>query len=99
MSRFDIYTSPDGSGYIIDLQSDFLNAYTTRVIAPLIPEQEFGVSATHLNPIVVIEDERHVLLTHFLSSVPVTLLKRPVSNIANQADEITRALDLLFQGY
>jgi hypothetical protein len=42
---------------------------------------------------------RHVIQMHFLAAVPKATLKSSVGHYCAQADEITRALDLLFQGY
>jgi hypothetical protein len=34
-----------------------------------------------------------------LSAVPAAMLKGPVDNLSHHADAITRALDMLFQGF
>ena len=41
----------------------------------------------------------HVLLTQSMAAVPVAVLGREVASLADQSDEITRALDMVFQGF
>lgn len=99
MSRFDCHEMAGGKGYLIDLQSDFLESYSTRIVAPLIAENDFDGAAKGLNPVVTLDGERFVILTHFMAAVPVSSLGKPKARLSDHADEITRALDLLFQGY
>ncbi len=39
------------------------------------------------------------MVTQFMAAVPEKLLKTSVSNLEKRRDEITAALDLLFQGF
>ena len=99
MSRFDLYHGAGGNSYLLDLQSDYLQEYSTRVVAPVVPLTEFKHPVKGLNPLVRIENETFVVLTHFISAIPATSLGGFVTNLVQQSDEFTRALDLLFQGY
>jgi hypothetical protein len=54
MARFDLYAEPGAVGFLLDVQTDLLQGFTTRA---------------------------------------------PVGNLSSHADPITRALDLLFQGF
>jgi toxin CcdB len=99
MSRFDLYPAPGGNGYLLDVQSDFLESYSTRVAVPVVSKKKFPSPALTLNPIIEVDGVQYVVQIHFLSAVPSSILRKPVANYAVQADEITRALDLLFQGY
>lgn len=97
MPRFDIYTDP--SGYLLDVQSDLLSELNTRVVVPLMPVSRAPKPATILNPVFDIVEEPHVMVTQFLSAVPVGLLKEPAGTLKAQSDRITRALDFLYQGF
>lgn len=99
MSRFDLFAMPDGGGFLLDLQADILEHYNTRVVAPLVPARSYDGAAKGLNPQVTIGDEPFVVQTHLMAAIPAALLKNPVGSMQGQADEITRALDLLFQGH
>lgn len=96
MSRFTLYAAADGKGYLLDLQSDFLSDYATRIVAPVIDLRAYAMPATTLNPIVEVEGQAHVVQIHLMATVPRSALKKPVGMCADQSDEITRALDLLF---
>jgi len=40
-----------------------------------------------------------VMVTQFMAAIPATLLKSPESTLEFSRNEITAALDLLFQGF
>ncbi|MEL7213980.1 MAG: CcdB family protein [Pseudomonadota bacterium] len=98
MARFDIYKRDDGPGFLVDLQSDLLAPMNTRVVAPLLPQDAAPSPAAYLNPLFDIDGTAHVLVTQFLSAVPVTLTKTPYGSLSDHADTITRAIDMVFQG-
>ena len=98
MARFDIYERGDGPGFLLDLQSDLLAPMTTRVVAPLLPQDIAPKPATHLNPRFDIDGVPHVMVTQFLSAVPAALTKTPYGTLDAHADQITRAVDMVFQG-
>ena len=52
-----------------------------------------------LHPEVEVNGKPFVMATHLMAAVPKTALQNPVANLSDHADDITRALDLLFQGY
>lgn len=99
MARHDIYPSPSSPGFLVDLQADLLDGLTTRVVAPLMPEATALRAASLLNPVFEIEGVPHVLVTQFLAAVPAAILKAPVGSLSHRADDITRALDMVFQGF
>lgn len=98
MARFDIYPSPDGAGYLLDVQADLLDGLNTRVVVPLMPVDAAPAPASQLNPMFDIRSERHVMLTQFLSAVPASILKTPAARLAQHDTEITGALDMLLTG-
>jgi len=97
MSRFHLYRVAEG--YLLDLQTDYLDAYQTRVVAPVIALRDFDTPAAGLNPLIDVQGETFVVQMHLMAAVPVSVLRTPAQDLSAQADEFTRALDLLFQGY
>ena len=99
MARHNVYPAPDGRGYLLDVQTDLLDGLNTRVVVPLLPLGLAPEPARILNPVVEIGGERHAMVTQFLSAVPAAMLKAPVGSLGARADEITRAIDMVFQGF
>lgn len=99
MARYDVYRAPDGPGWWLDVQAEVLDLLTTRVVVPILPEAEAPVPAKRLNPVFEVEGERAVMVTQFLSAVPLRGMGRPVGSLAGRADEIGAALDMVFVGF
>lgn len=98
MAKLDLYPAPAGEGFLLDVQSDLLDVIGSRVVIPVVPESLAPRPSKALNPIVEVAGARHVMVTQSLSAIPARLLRHPVANLSARAEEITRALDLLFQG-
>ena len=98
MARYDVHETPDGAGYLLDIQSDLLDVLNTRVVVPLIPEQDAPVPARRLNPVFTVNGARVVMMTQFLSAVPTAILHKPVGRLETRLDEITAAIDMLMEG-
>ena len=98
MARFDLYADPGGNGYLLDVQADLLGSLNTRVVVPVIPRAKAPPPARELNPVFNIRSEQHVMVTQFLSAVPILHLAEPVANLLAHDTEITNALDMLLNG-
>lgn len=99
MPRFSVYRNPGGEGYLLDVQANILDHLNTRVVVPLLPMSAAPQSAATLNPVFSVAGQSVVMVTQFLAAVPMSLLKLPESNLESFRDEITAAMDLLFQGF
>lgn len=99
MSRFDLYRTSIDDELLLDLQTDLLDIQTTRMVAPVLPQHKAATRIKFLHPIIDLDGEPYVLATHLMGAVPTIALNHFVANLSNQADDFTRALDLLFQGY
>jgi toxin CcdB len=99
MARFDLFPAPGSAGYLLDVQTDLLHGFTTRVVIPVLPAASAPPPAGALMPALDVDGETHILATHLLSAVPAAVQKGPVANLASEADTVTRALDMLFQGF
>ena len=99
MARFDVYKNPEGSGYLLDVQASLLSNLNTRIVVPLLPQASAPAAAATLNPTFDLQGKSFVMATQFMAAVPNTLLKAPVINLEPSRNEITLALDFLFQGF
>lgn len=99
MARFSVHEWPEGDGLVLDLQTGFLDWLDTRVVAPLIPADRAPPPARVLNPVLTIDGHDHVLLTQAMAAVPVSALGREVASLAEAHEDITRAVDMVFQGF
>lgn len=99
MAKYDVYPSSDANGYLLDVQTDFMDHYDTRVVVPLMSIGMSPDAANTLNPVFTIGPDQYVMTTQYMSSVPTSILQSPVTNLSRHFAEITNALDFLFQGY
>lgn len=99
MARFDLYRRPDGPGYLVDVQSDHLYRLPTRMVVPLLPEGEALPPIRDLNPLIAVDATSWVLMPQYMAAVPRRDLGRPLGTLLDQADDITRALNILMTGF
>jgi toxin CcdB len=99
MSRFEYFPAPADEGYLLDVQSELLEGFQTRVVIPLLPNGATPPDIPRLHPVFTIGSEEYVLATHLIATVPKELLARPQGTLALERDRITAALDMLFQGF
>ena len=105
MARFDVYANPGNHAtttpYLLDVQSDLLDALGTRMVIPLRSLKTFPTVklSNRLTPIFKIKGEEFLLETPKMGAVPQRVLKTPVASLAKEQGQITAALDFLFQGY
>lgn len=99
MARFDVYANPGGVGYVLDVQADVLNDLSTRVVVPLMAVADAPVPAKRLNPVVEIGAAPHVMVTQFMAAIPQALIRSPVTNLAENDNEIMAALDMVLVGF
>jgi hypothetical protein len=65
----------------------------------LLPRSNYAKPISRANPELEVGGEIHVLLAHFLSAVPVSELRRHVTNLEHEQYTIKVALDMLFYGF
>ena len=104
MARFDVYKHPDPqlrktTPFLLDVQNEFLDGLTTRVVIPMRIGTSFTLRARDLNPVFTIEGKEVVLDTAAMAAFPSLQLKRPTHNLKNEAKTVTGALDTLFGSY
>jgi len=99
MARFDIYPGMDGSGYVLDVQSNLLEPLNTRVVIPLLPKRDAPKPAERLNPVFRIGRKDYVMVTQFLAAVPLAQLGQAIDNLSQHQSEITAGMDMLTHGF
>ncbi|CAN1552758.1 plasmid maintenance protein CcdB [Sphingomonadaceae bacterium] len=98
MARFDVYKSGNARGLLLDIQSDLLDEFGSRVIVPLLPAEDMQ-SVSRLHPVFVINDERYIMSTHLIFAIPVDRLGAKIGSLAQEDLVITSAVDTLLSGY
>lgn len=103
MSQFTLYEnmnhdSRDTYPYFVDIQNSLLDSLNTRLVIPLTPSKYLADNITNLCPLVMVENEQFILLTHQMTSVPVSALQISMGSLEHLRDEIIGAVDLLVTG-
>lgn len=105
MARFDVYANPGSHAtttpYLLDVQSDLLDGLDSRMVVPLRSLRHFPKVklSPRLTPILTIQGEQFLLETPKMGAIPQRLLKSPVTSLEAEREQISAALDFLFQGY
>lgn len=104
MAQFDVFENPNEETnqaipYLLDVQSDLLDALSTRVVVTLLAASIVGKAIKHLNPEFLIRDTAVFMSTAELAGVPVRSMGKKVSSLKDQRHEIIAALDFLFTGF
>ena len=104
MSQYYLYKNENKSSkktypFFVDVQSDLLDDLNSRVVIPLSLSKETNdTNVKSLCPIFDIEGKDYVLLTHQMTSVPFSLLKKKTGSLEKYRYEILGAIDLLLTG-
>ncbi len=99
MARFEVFRNRDGSGYLLDVQNDGLDHLNVHVVVPLMTPDVAPKPANRLNPSFEIEGQKHLMITQYISAIPVSELGSWVASLRSYDYTITEALDMLFQGF
>jgi toxin CcdB len=101
MARFDVYANCGkgrvGTPYLVDVQSDFLEGLSTRIVVPLIQADTFppGKLPADFTPAFDIDGVRCILHPAFLAAVPASELGPKAGSLREHRDRITTALERL----
>ncbi len=101
MARFDLFrVNSRRIPLMVDVQAEILGDLASRVVIPLrLFEQAEEPPLPRLKPVLVIGGQPYLLLTTDIGAQPLHSLGKPVGNIKEHRDEITSAMDFLFQGF
>ena len=104
MSQFTLYKNENKDTkktypYFVDVQSNLLDSLNSRIVIPLSTQKTLKDNvAEKLCPVFEIEQGSFVLLTHQMTSVPLSILKTEVTSLEIFRDEIISAIDLVVTG-
>jgi toxin CcdB len=104
MHQFDVFRNPNPRTarevpFLVSLQHGLLDALETRLVAPLVPTRPLGrTGITRLNPVVVVNGQRYLILMQQLGAVRARALGRPVDTLESHRSVIIAAMDLLVSG-
>ncbi|WP_136618403.1 MULTISPECIES: CcdB family protein [Mesorhizobium] len=99
MPRYDVFAGRIEGNYLLDVQSDLLDNFKTRVVVPLLPVATVPPPMRKLHPIFEINGRKLVMATHLIATVPAGELGESRLNLIKHHDDIVAALDMLFQGF
>lgn len=102
MAQFTLYrnTNRQTQGrypFLLDIQSDFLDALKTRLVIPAIKLAD-QKPITRLNPVFEWEQEHYLLVIQEMAAIPANNLGAKVADLDALRSEILAAVDLLITG-
>jgi len=103
MNQFDLYsnTDPDTKQtypFFLDVQTGLLDMLNSRVVIPLTPAQPGKDLPKNICPPFLIGDEKYFLLTHQITTVSRSFLKKKEGTLLLNRTEIIDSLDFLLSG-
>ena len=103
MAQYDVYANPSHSAavgipFVVVIQSDLLDALATRLTVPLAVPDVSIKAPTALCPVIMVKGKRLHALVHYAAPLPARLLRRPVDNVARQANALISAIDTVLSG-
>lgn len=104
MSQFDVYKNPSSKTkklfpYLVDIQNPILSELATRIVIPLGRANAFNNEyMSKLTLELDFNNEKLLLLTPQIASVPSRLLETPVGTVAHIRDDIISTIDFAITG-
>ena len=103
MSQFAAFANADDASrkvipYWLNVQSDLIAIAGSRVVVPLITCERAGAPLVGLMPEFKVAGKVVVMDTAQITSVPLRMLGRQVSDLSDERPAIMTALDLLISG-
>ena len=99
MAQFDVFSVRETGSLLIDLQSDLVDHLSNRIVAPLVPLEEYGKPFDGVTPLLAVDSHQYVMLTQFMAAVPLGELRTKVANLEHEQYRIKKAIDRLFHGF
>ena len=86
--------------YLLDVQSDIIDELNTRLVIPLFLLDEVnGRPARRLTPVLKVDGEDFLVMTHEMASVRQSQLGEEVVSVREHRQAIKNALDFLLDGF
>ncbi|MCZ3383539.1 CcdB family protein [Kosakonia sp. SOY2] len=101
--QYSVYRNKSNSRdfpFLLDVQSDIIGSMNSRVVIPLCPLADYKDRrrVERLNPVLEIEGNSYLLLTHDLAGVSLAILGEEVCSMRAQREVIRNAMDFIFHG-
>jgi toxin CcdB len=102
--QYDVYKNTDQDTnktypYFVDIQTSLLESLNSRAVIPLTPVKNIDTDyPKYLCPIIEVEKMHYALLTHQITSVPISILKKKAISAQSSRNEIIAAIDFLVTG-
>ncbi|WP_313688324.1 CcdB family protein [Pantoea sp.] len=101
--QYRVYKNKSGSDLyplLLDVQSDIIESIDSRVVIPLTPVELYqGKVVKRLNPELIVEGNRYLMMTHELAGVHLTVLGVEICHLESQREVIRAALDFIIDGF
>jgi len=104
VTQFSLYKNHDKRSkatypYFVDVQNALFSGLNSRMVIPFARHTSLDkTDVERLCPLVPIRDENFVLLTHQMTSVPVSILSKEEMSLEAYRYEILDAIDMLITG-
>ena len=103
MRQFDVFPNPsdrsrEAAPYVVVLQSHFLAAVPTTIVAPLLIDDDRS-AYSDASVKLAFDNQRYVLSVPELAGIEPSRLKGCVGSLTAHEDAIRRALDRVFTGF
>ncbi len=101
--QYTVYRNKNNSRaypYLLDVQSDIIGELDTRLVIPLFSLADVsGRPARRLTPVLTVEGNSYLVMTHEMASVRLSQLGDEVVSVREHRDAIKSALDFLLDGF
>ena len=94
MAQFDVFRLSDGT-LVVDCQSDLIDGYTTRLVAPLIEARSDMVTMPRLHPRFSVAGEDVIMVTQLATALRADDLHVRVGSLEQDRLRIIGAIDVL----
>lgn len=98
MARLDVFRLKSG-GLALDCQADLLDFLSTRLVVPLLDPAAVPGPVGRLHPLLTVGEAELLMATHLATAVDLGELGEPIASLADQAEPIGNALDMLLVGF
>lgn len=100
--QYTVYRNPGNSQaypYLLDIQSDIIGELNTRLVIPLHRLKRSPAPVARLTPVIQVEGNDVILMTHEMASVRVKQLGQAVMDASPFRHTIKSAVDFLLDGF
>ena len=101
MAQFDVYRNYDPKSkervpYLLDIQKDLFVELSTRLVIPIVSR---GEALNRLNIEISVRNQKLLISTQEMTSIPSTLLGDKAFSLEDKADDILESVNFLLMGF